>query len=249
MLPWFLLPQQPIYLSFFWFGFQWEASSMAGRPLLSQLLQRQDGAPVYATPGHRDADTVEAKCRSAWAAKLALRLLRVYLFFQIQMWPRWCCFYNENWSQDFQFEEPKPLACKSVPISVLDLSWTLPQECGQGCSTGVGLSRVGLVRSLCAFSLASANLTSNASTVHPKPFLQWSYCALSTFTFLIINLSCTVKAQMWMFSAEPLTNLKGLYVNFFCLSGKTCLLQATVCLTEVTSGTAEPQLWWEAAFS
>lgn len=106
----------------------------------SNTCRDRTGHPVCPTPGYCDAETVAAKCRSAWAAKLALRLLRVYLFFQIQMWPWWCCFYHENWLQGFQFEEPKPLACKSVPIPVLDPYWTPPQECGQGCSPGLGQS-------------------------------------------------------------------------------------------------------------
>lgn len=62
---------------FFWFGFQQEG------PSCSNTCRDRMGHPGCPTPGSCDAETVEAKCRSAWAAKLALRLPRVYLFFQI----------------------------------------------------------------------------------------------------------------------------------------------------------------------
>lgn len=134
----------------------------------SNTCRDRMGHSVCPTPASCAAETVEAKRRSAWAAKLALRLLRVYLFFQIQMWPWWCCFYNENWFQDFQSEEPKPLACTSVPIPVLTLRNSAP-----GTRPGLlclrGAEQKGLARALGAFclSLASADLTANASTVPP----------------------------------------------------------------------------------
>lgn len=138
----------------------------------SSTCRDRPGRPVRPTSGYRGAATAEAKGRSAGAAKLALRLLKVYLFFQIQMWPWWCCFYNENQFQSFQLREPKPPARRSVPVPVLNAGRAPPGPAAK-LLRGVWLSRgPGPSAGCLLLSLASADLTSNASTLPPSIFLQ-----------------------------------------------------------------------------
>lgn len=119
---------------------------------------------------------------------LALGLLKVYLFFQTEIWPWQYCFWNKSSFQNIQFEDPKPLACKSVPILVLNLHETIPQKwlrtchhpCKAYCCQGrdgsfmhMLLRSMGLVvtlGALCHF-LVFASLISNMSIPFSKIFL------------------------------------------------------------------------------
>lgn len=92
MLPWILLTHQLIDLLFFLFSFQLEASSTEGIPLLFQNLQRQDRASCTSKAWVHDARMCKLNADVLEKPKLALRFLKVYLFFQTQMWPLQCCF-------------------------------------------------------------------------------------------------------------------------------------------------------------
>lgn len=207
MLPWILLNHRLTCLSFSCFVSSWRFRLLKEWPSCSKSCSQNGTLCVQRTVLGWQKVGSYMQMYILEVPKLAQTVLKVYFFFQIQMWPWQCYFQNESCFQNLQFEDPKPLACKSVPgLWICMKPCPTPAEvpsqpcyalcwgAGQGHLIGVTLRRVGLLGTLGAFCcfLVSAVWF---KTTFPNIFLYWRSDSLSTFMILIIEWSCTAKAS------------------------------------------------------
>lgn len=246
-------PSAHIFIIFL-FCFQLEISSAEGMALLFQNLQ-SGWVTLCVQPAVLEWQKVGSYMQMyiLEVPKLAQIVLKVYFFFQIQMWPWQCYFQNESWFQNLQFEDPKLLACKSVPglwicmkpcptpVEVPSqpcyaLCWGAGQGHSLACHRRVGL--LGTLGAFCHF-LVSDGLISTNILQHFSLLKVWFFEHFYDFNNRLKLYSQSFKCFLW----SPWQTLR-CYIWTFCLNDSFQVLKSAVCTAGATcETTAESWLW------